>query len=87
MIFVNDDKTVYAKANSLDGEPEKDTKAFLDRDDGIVILEQRKNLIPDEIDKITIVIWIEGDDPDCVNALIGGQLKMHMSITEEHVNA
>lgn len=86
MIFVNDEKTVYAKPNNLDGEPEKDTKPFLQREDGIVILEQRKNLIPSEIDKITVVIWIEGDDPDCVNALIGGQLKMHMSITEEHVN-
>lgn len=86
MIFVNDDKKIYAKPNSLDGEPEKDTIAFLNNEDGSVILEQRKNMIPGAIDKITVVIWIEGDDPDCVNALIGGQLKLHMNITEEHIN-
>lgn len=86
MIFVNDDKTIYAKPNSLDGKPEKDTKAFLKNKDGAVIREQRKNLIPDAIDKITVVIWIEGDDPDCIDVLIGGQIKMHMNITEEHVN-
>ena len=36
-------------------------------------------------DKFTIVIWIEGDDPDCIDYLIGGQMKMHMEITEEHI--
>ncbi len=86
MIFVNDNKTVYAKVNSLDGTPEVDTKAFLQEKDGVIIREQRKNLIPDAIDRVTVVVWIEGDDPDCVDALIGGQIKMHMSITEEHVN-
>ena len=86
MIFINDDKTIYAKVNHLDGKPEKDTVGFLKEDDGTVIREVRKNLTPGEFDKVTVVIWIEGDDPDCVDALIGGQLKMHMKITEEHIN-
>ena len=86
MIFVNDDKKVYAKVNHLNGQPEKDTVGFLKNSDGTIIREVRKNLAPGEFDKITVVIWIEGDDPDCVDALIGGQLKMHMSITEEHIN-
>ena len=30
--------------------------------------------------------FIEGDDPDCTNALIGGEMKMHMEITEEHID-
>ena len=86
MIIINDEKTVYAKVNHLDGKPEKDTEGFLQKDDGTIISKVRKNLAPGEFDKITVVIWIEGDDPDCVDALIGGQLKMHMSITEEHIN-
>ena len=31
------------------------------------------------------MIWLEGDDPDCVDALIGGEIKMHMDIREEHI--
>lgn len=86
MIILNDQKTVYAKTNRIDGRPEKDTTPFLNNNDGMVILEERKNLTPGLIDKITVVIWIEGDDPDCIDALIGGQLKLHMDITEEHIN-
>lgn len=87
MIFINDDKKIYAKVNHLDGQPEKDTIGFIQNDkDGTIISEVRKNLAPGEFDKVTVVIWIEGDDPDCVDALIGGQIKMHMRITEEHTN-
>ena len=86
MIIINDDRKVYAKVNHFDGKPEKDTIGFLQKDDGTVISEVRKNLAPGEFDKFTVVIWIEGDDPDCIDALIGGQIKMHMNITEEHIN-
>ena len=41
---------------------------------------------PGDIDKFTIVIWLEGDDPDCLNNLIGGEIKMHMDIYEEHID-
>lgn len=86
MIIVNDERKIYAKVNHLDGKPEKDTEGFLQEKDGTVIREVRKNLAPGEFDKVTVVIWIEGDDPDCIDALIGGQIKMHMKVTEEHVN-
>lgn len=86
MIIVNGEKTVYAKGSSLDGHPEVDTVKFRNDEDGTIILQQRKNMNPDEIDRITVVVWIEGDDPECIDALIGGQIKMHMDITEEHTN-
>jgi hypothetical protein len=81
MIFLNGEKTVYAKLNGITEEPEKDTTAFYS--DDTVMLECRQNFAPGDIDRFTIVIWIEGDDPDCTNALLGGELKMHMDITEE----
>ena len=87
MIFINGESTVYAKGSSRDGTPEKDTEKFRDDKDGTIILKQRANLYPGEIDKITVVVWIEGDDPECIDALIGGELKMHMDITEEHHQA
>lgn len=83
MIYVNDDQVVYAKRSAITGEEEPGTTSF--RDDDTIILESRKDMHPDDIDKITIVIWLEGDDPECVNAILGGEMKMHMDIYEEHV--
>ena len=84
MIIRNDEKKVYAKGNSLDGEAEPNTTKFREDEDGTIILEQRANMKPDDLDKITVVVWIEGDDPECTNALIGGHARLHMKITEEH---
>lgn len=83
MIYVNDDKVVYAKKSPITGKPEHNTTEFCDDDQ--IILESRKGLNPGERDKVTIVIWLEGDDPECVNAILGGEMKMHMDIYEEHV--
>lgn len=85
MIYVNDEQKIYAKRNSTTLEAEKDTTMFRDDEDGTIVLEQRMAMEPDTVDKITIVIWLEGDDPECVNAILGGEMKMHMDITEEHV--
>lgn len=84
MIYVNDEATVFAKGNSIDGKAEPNTKKFRDDEDGTIILEQRANVKPGQVDRITVVVWIEGDDPECVDALIGGQMRLTMKITEEH---
>lgn len=83
MIYRNGVPTVYAKANETTKEAEENTKKF--RSDDIAVLEERKDFAPNDKDKFTLVVWIEGDDPDCIDDLIGGELKMHMDITEEHV--
>lgn len=85
MIYRNDEKTVYAKKSPTTGKAEKGTDSFLDLDDGVIILKKRENIGSYELDKFTIVIWIEGDDPDCTNSLLGGEIKMHMDITEDHI--
>lgn len=86
MIIRNDEKIIYAKANETTGEAEIvgdeiTTKFYNDKE---LILKQRENMQPGEIDKFTIVIFLEGDDPDCTDELIGGEMKMHMEIIEEH---
>lgn len=85
MIYLNDKPTVYAKGSSIDGSAEPNTTKFRNDDDGTIILEERKNMKAGDIDKITVVIWIEGDDPECTNALIGGHLRLKMSMREEFV--
>ena len=82
MLYRNDERIVYAKPSSS-GAPEPGTEAFLS--DTQIALKQRTDFKPGDIDKYTIVIFLEGDDPDCVDALIGGMMKIHMDITEEHM--
>lgn len=84
MIYRNGESTVYAKKNRDTKKPEEGTKEFVSNT--IAVLEQRKNLKPGAKDRFTIVVWIEGDDPQCKNDLLGGEIKMHMDITEEHVS-
>ena len=75
---------MYSKKNRDTKKAEPDTKEFVSN--SIAVLEQRKNFKPNTKDRFTIVIWIEGDDPQCKNDLLGGEIKMHMDITEEHVD-
>lgn len=82
MIYKNGEKTIYAKINSYTSKEEENTKAFFSKDE--LVLEQRKNFTPGDIDKYTVVIWIEGDDPDCTDNILGGEIKMHMEIREEY---
>lgn len=84
MVYLNGEQTVYSKLNGFTEEAEEGTKAFYS--DDTVMLESRQDFAPGAIDKFTIVIFIEGDDPDCTNALLGGEMKMHMDITEEHID-
>ena len=87
MIFVNGDKTIYAKRNEVTGDPEPNTTPFYEGEEATdketIVVEHREKLKQNTPDRITIVVWLEGDDPECVNAIIGGEIKMHMTITEE----
>ena len=87
-IYRNGKYVTYAKRNPISNEPEEGTTPFRDdieSKEKVIILEQVKDFKPDDLDRYTIVIWLEGDDPDCVDAIIGGELKMHMKFTEEHI--
>lgn len=86
-IYRNGEYKTYAKRNFIDNEPENDTVPFTDikESEGTIIMEKVTDFKPDDLDRITVLVWIEGDDPDCTNALIGGEIKMHMVITEEHI--
>ena len=84
MIILNGERTIYAKPSKVTGEAEPGTVKFASSSEAV--LEQRKNFKPKGKDRFTVVIWIEGDDPECNNSLLGGEIKMHMDITEEHVD-
>lgn len=83
MIYHNGEKKIYAKRNGTTKQPEEGTIPFHSK--SIAVLEERKDFKKGEKDRITLVVWLEGNDPDCINDILGGELKMHMDFTEEHV--
>lgn len=83
MVIKNGNKVIYAKNNRTTEQPEQNTIPF--KDNETVMLEKTEDFKVGDIDKYTIVIWVEGDDPECTDDLIGGEIKMHMTLTEEHI--
>ncbi len=83
LIYQNGKPTLYGKINGDLNQPEEGTEPFYSKD--IAVLKQRAKMPPNAVDKFTIVIFLEGDDPDCLNNLIGGEIKMHMDIIESHI--
>ena len=81
MVVHNGVKTIYAK-ESATGGAETGTVKFKSKD--VAVLQNRKGFKPKTNDKFTVVIYLEGDDPECNNDLLGGEIRMHMDITEEH---
>ena len=82
MVYRNDEQKIYAQANRTTGEPEEGTEKF--KSETEIALENRQGMKPGEIDKFTVIVYLEGDDPECDDSLIGGEMKMNMDITEEH---
>ena len=82
-IYLNGEETTYARANETTGDAEDGTEKFYSATE--VVVKPRKRFQPGDIDRFTIVVYLEGDDPDCIDALIGGEIKMHMDIVEEHI--
>lgn len=79
-VYKNGNKTVYAKRNRLTQKPETNTVAFASSTQ--VMSVKQPGLTPGGVDKYTIVIWLEGDDPECVDEIMSGIMKMKMVITE-----
>lgn len=46
----------------------------------VVAEDQIDGFAPGDISKITVVIWLEGEDPDCTDDVLGGQFKVDMNI-------
>ena len=53
-------------------------KSFVD--DWTVARGTVEDVEPQETHKYTVVIWLEGDDPDCTDELIGGHVGMEISM-------
>ena len=76
-VFTDGDKTVYGKTKSSGSGKESDCdEEFISANQ--VMHTKVEDFEPGSTTKYTVVIWLEGNDPDCVDDIIGGVIKMQM---------
>ncbi len=76
-VYVNGEKTVYGKTKSNGTGKESDCDSEF-TSSTVVMQTKHEAFEPKSKDKFTVVVWIEGNDPDCTDELIGGTLKLGM---------
>ena len=81
-LYVDGTPTTYAKTRSDGGGAEPGTVEFYSAN--VMARGRIDSFAPGEITKYTVVLWIEGNDPDCVDWLIGGKLKVDMLMSIVH---
>lgn len=89
MVYKNGEPKTYGKIN-LDGstpviaeetfsytEPFKDVEiSEKGKQEEVVFSEKNEGLTPGSSDKYTIVTWIEGEDQECIDDIMGGYCKL-----------
>lgn len=81
-VYKNGVPVTYAKISSS-GNPEPNTVPF--ESETIITKEHVENFAPGNINKYTIVLWLEGTDPECTDNILGGEIKLYMSFNSEFV--
>lgn len=80
-VWRNGERVVYA-APATDGGKENGCKNF--KSDDVVCTYTEKKFLVGNVDRYTIVIWMEGDDPECVDSIIGGSVEFSMKIDADY---
>ncbi len=80
-LYVDGVPTTYAKIKKDGSGPEGTTTPFLTL--STVVENRIKDFKPGDVTKYTIVIWLNGDDPECVDypaeaSIVGGRVKIDM---------
>jgi len=79
-VWRNGKRVVYAEP-AKDGSAEKGCVNFKSKD--VVCSYHEENFLVGNVDRYTIVIWMEGDDPECVDSIIGGSVQFSMHIDSD----
>lgn len=77
MVFKNGEQAIYAKGQ-YDNREQAETDATKFDSDTVVMTTTTEGFKPQDVDKYTIVIWIEGNDPECIDDIRDGFVRMRM---------
>ena len=76
-IYRNGEDQVFAKGTRSDRSvAEQDATVFVD--DETVFINENVPLPAGSVDKYTVVIWVEGNDPDCLDPIRGGSVRSNL---------
>ena len=77
MVYKNGKPAIYGKGKFDDrNTAETDCTKFVD--DTTVMTTITEDFEVDDVDKYTIVIWVEGNDPECLDDIRNGHVRMRM---------
>ena len=86
MVYKNGEPSIYGKGKYDDREQsETDCTKFVD--ETVVMTTRTEDFEVDQIDKYTIVIWVEGNDPECIDDIRNGHVRMRMLFSVEDEEA
>ena len=77
-LYTDGEYVTYARTKTDGTGPEEGTVEFMG--ETTIVRKQVSNFRPGSYTKFTIVIWIEGNDFDTTDDIIGGQFKVDMKI-------
>lgn len=83
-VYFDGEPVTYAKLAG-NGQPEVGTEPFYS--DDIIMVQNVNDFQPGQIHKYTIVLWLEGNDIDCNDNIIGGEFKAKMHFNSEFVDS
>lgn len=78
-LYVNGEFIDYARTRSDGKGAEPGTTEFVS--ESIIARDQISGFEPGDITKYTVVIWLEGNDPECLDNILGGEFKIDMSMS------
>lgn len=81
-VYKNNDYVTYAKLSNQ-GTAERETTPF--ESSNKVVSDHIESFKPGDKIKYTVVLWLEGSDPECTDNILGGEFKFHMEFNSEHV--
>ncbi len=76
-VWRNGERMIYAEP-AADGSDEDGCTSFESHD--VVCTYTVDDFLVGNVDKYTVVIWMEGEDPECVDAIVGGSVEFSMNI-------
>ena len=82
-VYRNGEAVTYAKIGA-NGRPEDNTVPF--QDEKLIVRNHVENFGPGAMDRYTIMLWVEGTDPECTDNILGGEFKVHMKFNSEHID-
>lgn len=78
-IFITDEVRAYHGFESMLGLKQINTIPWESKK--LICSETMWALGANEMDKYTVVAWLEGDDPECVDDILGGHIEVSMKFT------